>query len=217
MLTIHTLVHTELVEEYASVILQAVFEKCPELLIGISGTTSVEEVLAKKAEINTILSIGCQFHDVGKLQLQAIVNNEFRKLTDHEFKIIKTHSENCSFLLDLDSKFGHFTRFALGHHKWYDGTKGYPVWYDNTKCNERTLVDIVTIADCLEAATNFMSRNYRRSKPYETMIEEFKSQAGTRYNPYVLDALINSKYYDELGERVRNSRSVIYQQIFRNN
>ena len=217
VLTIHTLVHTELVEKYASVILQAVFEKCPELLIGVSGTTSVKEVLAKKAEINTILSIGCQFHDVGKLQLQAIVNNEFRKLTDHEFKIIKSHSENCSFLLDLDSKFGHFTRFALGHHKWYDGTKGYPVWYDNTKCKERTLVDIVTIADCLEAATNFMSRNYRRSKPYETMIEEFKSQAGTRYNPYVLDALINSKYYDELGERVRNSRSVIYQQIFRNN
>ena len=217
VLTIHTLVHTELVEEYASVILQAVFEKCPELLIGISGTTSVKEVLAKKAEINTILRIGCQFHDVGKLQLQAIVNNEFRKLTDHEFKIIKTHSENCSFLLDLDSIFGHFTRFALGHHKWYDGTKGYPVWYDNTKCKERTLVDIVTIADCLEAATNFMSRNYRRSKPYETMIEEFKSQAGTRYNPYVLDALINSKYYDELRERVRNSRSVIYQQIFRKN
>ena len=217
VLTIHTLVHTELVEKYASVILQAVFEKCPELLIGVSGTTSVKEVLAKKAEINTILSIGCQFHDVGKLQLQAIVNNEFRKLTDHEFKIIKSHSENCSFLLDLDSKFGHFTRFALGHHKWYDGTKGYPVWYDNTKCKERTLVDIVTIADCLEAATNFMSRNYRRSKPYETMIEEFKSQAGTRYNPYVLDALINSKYYDELGERVRNSRSVIYQQIFRKN
>lgn len=215
--SIHTLVHIELVEEYAVIILDALLDQSPEQLIGILGTKSVDDVLTRKEEIKTILRIGCQFHDAGKLQIESIVNNEFRKLTDHEFRLIKTHSSNATFLLDLDSKYGKFSAFALGHHKWYDGTRGYPDWYDNTACEESTLVDILTIADCLEAATNFMSRNYRRSKSFETLVQEFKNQSGTRYNPYIVNAIVNSKgHYRRLSERIKFSRFAIYNKLFRN-
>ena len=214
--SIHTLIHVELVEEYAVVIYDAVIDQCPEKLIGLLGTKSVDDVMQNKEKIKTILRIGCQFHDAGKLQIESVVNNEFRKLTDHEFKLIKTHSENASYLLDLDSRYGKFNSFALGHHKWYDGTRGYPEWYDNTLCEERILVDILTVADCLEAATNFMSRNYRRSKSFETLVEEFKNQAGTRYNPDVVNAIINSPgHYKRLSEKVKYSRFSIYNKIFR--
>ena len=51
------------------------------------------------------------------------------------------------------------------------------------------LIDIVTISDCLEAATDRLGRNYSKTKVYDTLIQEFEKGAGTHYNAELVDLI----------------------------
>jgi len=214
-LSVHTLAHYTLVAHYANAVYAAVLEQHPEALIGVLGYNTIEEVMAHQHEIHDFLYFGGKLHDVGKLSMEQVINNEFRHLTDHEFSLIKLHPELYLANTGFDPSLRAYAPMALGHHKWYDGTHGYPEWYDNTQSRERILVDILTVADCLEAATNRMSRNYRKSKPFSLVIGEFQAQAGTRYNPVVIESLLRSRErYKHLEILVQNSWKSVFKSIF---
>ena len=45
------------------------------------------------------------------------------------------------------------------------------------------LIDIITLSDCMQAATEHVGRNYKGEKNFDTVMAEFRRDAGTRYNP----------------------------------
>ena len=55
-----------------------------------------------------------------------------------------------------DEVFEPYIDVILGHHKTYDGKGGYPADFDNTASSKRILIDLITIADCTDAATIFL-------------------------------------------------------------
>ncbi len=214
-LSVHTLAHYTLVALYSNTVLEAVLAAHPEALVGVLGYNSIEEVRAHIKEIHDYLYYGGMLHDIGKLGMEQVINNEFRYLTDREFSIIQRHPELYYEYTSFDKALEEYAPLALGHHRWYDGSKGYPMWYDNTACRERILVDILTVADCLEAATNRMSRNYRHYKPFSLVIGEFQAQAGTRYNPVVVESLLRAKdRYHHLEVLVKNSWESVFKSLF---
>lgn len=102
-----------------------------------------------------------------------------------------------------------------GHHKWYNGKGGYPADFDNTKSPVRFLIDIVTLSDCLQAATERVGRNYRIGKTFEVVMPELRAGAGTKYNPDLV-ALIDAypKLAKKLHHLVENGWIEIYYRIY---
>ena len=47
----------------------------------------------------------------------------------------------------------------------------------------RIMIDIVTLSDCMQAATEQVGRNYKGEKTFDAVMGEFRRDAGTRYNP----------------------------------
>ena len=43
---------------------------------------------------------------------------------------------------------------ALGHHSWYDGSRGYPSDYKRLECPERQMVDVIGLIDWLVSVTD---------------------------------------------------------------
>lgn len=212
---IQTLAHNDCVVWLAYHIFNAVIEHHPESLVGILGTQSVEDVKAQSDNICRFMVQGAFIHDIGKMRMNSVICNEYRHLTDHEFELIKLHSEYSTGVLQLLPEYHQYLDFALGHHRWYDGSAGYPMWYDNTKSPIRILVDILTVADCLEAATNRLSRNFRRFKSFDETIDEFRRDAGTRYNPLVVESITFSpETIEALQDRVVNGWRTSYKTIF---
>ena len=80
----------------------------------------------------------------------------------------------------------------LGHHKTYDGKGGYPECFDNTRSPKRFLIDLITIADCTDAATDILGRNYTSGKDFYKLLEELKKGAGSRYNPDIVKVMAES-------------------------
>lgn len=131
-------------------------------------------------------------HDIGKTKITDIVNTQGRQLSEQEFQGIRMHPIYGAKMLDSDPDLSKYHDVVLGHHKFYDGTGGYPESFQNTKSDYRIIIDLITICDCIDAATDHLGRNYKVAKSLDSVIEELITGKGHRYNPELVDILEHS-------------------------
>ncbi|MBQ7243951.1 MAG: hypothetical protein IJS52_07075 [Bacilli bacterium] len=210
-----TCIHSLMVEDIAKTIAEHVLAKRPELFVGILEAKNVEEVRQKEKDILQYVCDCALFHDVGKVTLVDVINTQNRRLTEVEFKKIKTHPENGLKFLDNDPDFKGFYDVMIGHHRWYDGSAGYPANYDNRTSSTRIITDIVTIADCTDAATDILGRNYAKGKTFRHVLEEFIAGAGTRYNPDIVACMKEDENLIEaLSKQTTDGRMDVYREVY---
>lgn len=138
------------------------------------------------ADWSTFAKEAASYHDIGKNLIVSVITNEYRPVSNHEYEIIRTHPKLGLNVLAIDSSLIKYRDVVLGHHKWYNGKGGYPADFDNTLSPVRTVIDVVTICDCLEAATDLVGRNYSKNKDFDVILSELEQESGTRYNPELI-------------------------------
>ena len=179
-----TYAHSVHVAMIAQKLMEGILAYQPELVKGVLGERRNGKVFWDTKKCMDFIFEAAMYHDIGKNAIISVVNNDFRPLTDEEFAIIKKHPALGAELLKIaPSLYEKFRDTTLGHHKWYNGKGGYPKDFDNTKSPKRILIDIITLSDCMQAATERIGRNYKSGKNFDRVMEEFRRDAGTRYNP----------------------------------
>lgn len=179
-----TYAHSVNVAMIARELMEGILEYQPELLKGALGEIRHGKVLLNSKKCLDFIYEAAFYHDIGKNGIISTVNNDYRPLTDEEYAIIKTHPALGAELLKIaPSLYEKYHDTTLGHHKWYNGKGGYPEDFDNTKSPKRILIDIITLSDCMQAATEHIGRNYKEGKTFDMVMEEFRKGAGTKYNP----------------------------------
>ncbi len=179
-----TYAHSVNVAMIARELMEGILEYQPELLMGALGKIRHGKVLLDSKECLDFIYEAAFYHDIGKNGIISTVNNDYRPLTDEEYAIIKTHPALGAELLKIaPSLYEKYHDTTLGHHKWYNGKGGYPEDFDNTKSPKRILIDIITLSDCMQAATERIGRNYKEGKTFDMVMEEFRKGAGTKFNP----------------------------------
>ena len=179
-----TYAHSLHVAMIAQKLMEGILAYQPELVKGVLGERRNGKVFLDAKKCMDFIFEAAMYHDIGKNAIISVVNNDFRPLTDEEFAIIKKHPALGAELLKIaPSLYEKFRDTTLGHHKWYNGKGGYPKDFDNTKSPKRILIDIITLSDCMQAATERIGRNYKSGKNFDRVMEEFRRDAGTRYNP----------------------------------
>ena len=210
-----TYAHSVHVGIIAKMLMQSILEHEPGLLTGMLGCRDAHEVEKKKDDFMTFIHEAALYHDLGKNQMIPIVTNDYRPLYDEEFAIIKRHPELGLKYLELSPTLARYHDTTLGHHKWYNGKGGYPDSFDNTKSPYRTLIDIITLSDCMQAATEQVGRNYKGEKTFDTVMEEFRQQAGTRFNPDLVRFIDeHADLADKLRDNLNTSWYNIYYDIY---
>lgn len=210
-----TLTHSVMVSYLAESILKRILTFCPQLLLTPDSEYTVEDVLAHRHDITDYTVQAALLHDIGKNSIIPIINTQHRKLTDYEFSLIRLHPENGSGYLSTSSDFAIYHDIALGHHKSYDGAKGYPAAFDNVHSKYRAIIDLIHICDCLDAATDYLSRNYHKAKSFETVMQEFVTGKGTDYNPELVDLILeHADLYQELQSLAEKERENIYYDVY---
>ena len=211
-----TYAHSVHVAEIAETLMRGILQYQPSLLNGMLGCKTESDVMRHKKKFMEYIHGAALYHDLGKNSIISVVNNDYRPLTVDERKIITLHPELGLKFLELSPKLEKFRDTTLGHHKWYNGKGGYPASFDNTKSPVRLMIDIVTLSDCLQAATERIGRNYRGEKTFETVMTEFRAEAGTRYNPDLV-AFIDAHpdVADELSNLIEDGWVEIYYNIYK--
>lgn len=141
-------------------------------------------------------------HDIGKIGVPDAILNKTGRLTDEEFKIIKTHPEvGAEILKDIRLLPG-LDIGARYHHERYDG-KGYPAGFKGEEIPY--IARIICIADSYDAMSS--SRVYRKRLSDERILSEIKRCRGTQFDPEIADALIRLMEKNEIQQMYADGRS----------
>lgn len=206
-------VHTMMVKELCFAILDYLLEHDPKYFDNVAGHTW-EEFRDNHDEARELMEKCTLFHDIGKYFCLDYVSNSSRNLTDDEFEVIKDHPAN--FLKIYQGKMSCEVECvhdcALLHHLWYDETRGYPSGGSHTY--NKPYVNIISIADSIDAATDNIGRPYGHGKTLDDMIEEFDCMKDTRYSGYMCDILRVEEVREKFEYILDTRRKEIYFDIY---
>lgn len=205
-----TVIHSHMVSKIATTIAGYAIDNYPELLVGIPGVDNEKDVVKKRDYILKFVRDAGRLHDIGKIVCSDIINLQARRITDEEFKIIKKHSTRGGFLANSIKAARPFEDIVKGHHKSYDSRFGYPDNYDVKGKAIKTMVDLIKICDCIDAATDGLGRNYARAKDFKTVLSELVKGAGTFYSDKWVECIKSS---DELIARLEQLTKVDREKI----
>jgi len=137
---------------------------------------------------NRILGIRLagQLHDLGKISIPLDILNKPGKLSNIEYSLIKEHVKKCYDLIkDIEFPFS-LAEMIYQHHERLDGT-GYP----RELREDKILLEarILAISDVLESMSSY--RPYREALGIEKAMEELISGRGLKYDPNIVDIVIN--------------------------
>ena len=148
--------------------------------------TSVGQHLKMKPDELQELEIAALLHDVGKIAIPKEILNKPARLTDAEFELMKTHTLEGQALLDrIGGRLSRVGTIVRSCHERWDG-KGYP---DGLIGEEIPLAArIVFCCDAYSAMTT--TRPYRTAMPRSEAIAELQTNAGSQFEPRIVESLI---------------------------
>jgi HD-GYP domain-containing protein (c-di-GMP phosphodiesterase class II) len=166
--------------------------------------TAVGQELKLKPDDLQELEIAALLHDVGKIAIPKEILNKPARLTDAEFELMKTHTVEGQALLDrIGGRLARVGAIVRSCHERWDG-RGYP---DGMLGEEIPLpARIVFCCDAYSAMTT--NRPYRQAMSREDAVAELRANAGSQFEPRIVDSLIRvidetEEHAESYGDAVR--------------
>ena len=130
------------------------------------------------------ITIAGYLHDIGKLIVDLSVINSPERFSAKDSKEMSRHpSAGYEILARIKHPYAQIPLMARYHHERIDGN-GYP---DGLKGDQIPPgAKIVTLADSFDAMTT--DRPYRKKLPLEDVLEDFRANTGTQFDPDVMCA-----------------------------
>lgn len=171
--------HVKRTSKVVSLIIQKIKEN-PELYPNIFSEGELD-----------LISMSAPLHDIGKLKVPDSILSKPGKLTDDEFEIIKTHSEEGAKIIDKTManiedpfyvKIAH--DMALYHHeKW--GGKGYPEGIAGEQIP--ICARIMAVADVFDALCS--KRSYKKAFTIDEAYQIMNESKESHFEPALVDIL----------------------------
>ena len=209
-----TYVHSNMVAKITECLVRNLIRIRPQLFADFPGVESPEEVVSSKDQILEYAYHASLCHDLGKTMIIDTIGMYGRQLLDSEYYDLKQHPGNGARLASRHKSTSKYVDVILGHHLWYDGSKGYPLDFDASKSPYKVIIDLVTAADCLDAATDSVGRSYNKGKSLEEFEKELADGAGTRYAPYLPALFADPMVHADLEFLLSEERSKLYRETF---
>jgi putative two-component system response regulator len=157
-----------------------------------------------------LIAVAAPLHDVGKIAIPESILTKPSRLTDSEFAIVKTHTTiGAGLLAGIDyPPLKRAATIALYHHERWDGTG-----YEGLKGSAIPLeARIVSVADVFDVLIH--DRPYKRAWSVDDAVTEIKRQAGSQFDPKIVDAFVachDANVIEDVGVELESLLAAIQQ------
>jgi putative two-component system response regulator len=142
----------------------------------------VARLLGLSEQDQTTIRIGGYLHDVGKIAIADRILLKPGPLTAEEYEEMQRHAEIGGAIVQTHEAMTEIARIVRHHHERFDG-KGYP---DRLVGSGIPLgARIIAVADAFSAMTT--DRVYRAAIPVEAAWEELRKNAGSQFDPAIVE------------------------------
>ena len=138
------------------------------------------------------LALAGVLHDVGKIHLDPGILGKPGPLDEEERELMRRHPE-LGFAMTRNRMDPKVAEAILYHHERYDG-RGYP--FGLAADAIPILSRIVLVADAFDAMTSV--RAYQPALPVEFAVTEIRNNAGTQFDPVVVEVFLELAAVDRL-------------------
>jgi len=146
---------------------------------------AVADRLGRPQDEIAAIKLGALFHDIGTIGVPETVLRKPSALDEDEWHAVKAHATIGANLLANVPMLERVRPIVLAHHERYDGT-GYP---NGLREDQIPLAaQIIAVADAYMAMTS--ERPYRSQMSSKAALRELRANAGTQFNPVVVEAFI---------------------------
>jgi len=132
-----------------------------------------------------VLEHAAILHDIGKIGIETFILQKQGKLTSKEYSLIKSHPLIGDEILGPIDTLDGVRQTIIQHHERYDG-KGYPYGLGGDELSLKAR--ILSVVDTFDAMMS--ERPYRKALSLYQIKEELLGNAGTQFDPYVVEAFI---------------------------
>ncbi len=188
--------HASIHSDMLSSLLKALEECDPDTEHHIQRTQKIGAELGKRIGLSDTqqskLALLCLLHDIGKISIPIEILNKPGKLTDSEWKIMRSHVDAGYEIAMSNMDLRQVAPEIRYHHERWDG-KGYPDGL--SKESIPLLSRVISVVDSYDAMTN--DRPYRKAMTIPAAIEELRKNAGTQFDPSITAdfiGLLSEKY-----------------------
>jgi diguanylate cyclase (GGDEF)-like protein/putative nucleotidyltransferase with HDIG domain len=144
----------------------------------------IAKELGLTEEESDALRAAALLHDIGKLAVPDHIISKPGRLTPEEFEKMKIHAVVGSEILEKVAFPYPVATIVRAHHEKWNGT-GYP---DGLKAEAIPIgARILAAVDCLDALAS--DRQYRQALPVDEAMKQVVSEAGTSFDPKVVEIL----------------------------
>lgn len=149
------------------------------------------------------ITIAGYLHDIGKLIVDlSVINSPERFSAKDSAEMSKHPAAGYEILAPISHPYADIPLMARHHHERIDGT-GYP---DGLKGDQIPPgARIVTLADSFDAMTT--DRPYRKKLPLEDVLQDFRANTGTQFDPAVVCAFCRA-YLKEIEGETKDRRII---------
>jgi diguanylate cyclase (GGDEF)-like protein/putative nucleotidyltransferase with HDIG domain len=158
-------------------------ETVVDLTARIAETLALDEVDVKTIRTAALL------HDIGKVGIPDQILHKPSPLDPREWEIMRQHPAIGERILRAIPGMGAVARIVRHEHERWDGT-GYP----DGLAGEAIPIGarIILACDAYHAMTS--DRPYRKALSHHTAMTELTSNAGSQFDPHVIEALVGYLY-----------------------
>ncbi len=173
----------------------------------MTQAVAVAERLGLSDDEIAAIKLGALFHDIGTIGVPESVLRKPGSLDEREWSEVKAHATIGANLLSNVPMLERVRPIVLSHHERYDGT-GYPAGLREDQIP--LAAQIIAVADAYQAMT--AERPYRGAMSSKAALKELRANAGTQFNPVVVEAFIATVEGDRRVEHAQTDSQQIFQQ-----
>ncbi len=126
-----------------------------------------------------------QLRDIGKITVPETILRKPGRLSEADWRLMKTHPDQGARLLQLDPGPADVARIVRQHHERYDGS-GYP----DGRTGADTTIEARIISVCDAWAAMRVDRPYQPARTVAQARAELRRCAGSQFDPDVVDAFL---------------------------
>lgn len=208
-------VHSYVVGKAAAEFCGIIAEEQPGFFDDIDELRRLREPERKRAAILDYAMKCGQLHDVGKMNFISLYKTP-RQWFEEEYEMAHLHTMIGAAWLEMRESTRHYAMVAMGHHCWYDGSRGYPETYRRLECPYRQMVDVIGLLDWLDNVTASSRRLYTgKERTFDVAVKEAVSLEGRRFSPILTAMLRDGEIAERLARAFAQGRQEAYLRLYR--
>lgn len=208
-------VQSYIVGRTASVLCRIIVEEEPEFFDDMEEIRAVRDPDGKRRAVQDYAMHAGLFHDAGKINFMNFYTRTGRQWFDEEYEMTRLHTIVGNVCLAGRKSTRRYADAALGHHSWYDGSRGYPESYRRLESPYRQMVDVIGLMDWIENVTDAQYLFTGVKLTFEEAVQTAVSMEGKRFSPLLTARLQEEEIAAEIKKAFEDGRAEAWERIYR--